>query len=310
MTITNLNVFQSGTLASVTPVNENFETLRVGVNTLETTITNNRTYLDGKVTEINTSIANSVKGMKTAGEVFCVNKGPIDAYGTPIALCGGGTTFGCSTNIIATNIDGETFTPTSIPYISLDGYADGLYHAFLDKDGGLEVFAATIYRQKTQPSGVLNNIWLDTSSVPLKAKRYTASGWADFLKVPVGYVIMASNSIQTIVTFPYNQNGYNINRDSIVPVVYAPDFSKGVGKANNVNYYADSYGWAYVYYIGASANATGYFNINGVSFPVAYSQFAGSAYGAGGAYFVPIPVGSTYSASGAHTFTFYPAITY
>lgn len=310
MTITNLNVFQSGTLASVTPVNENFETLRVGINTLETTVTNNRTYLDGKVTEINTSIANSVKGMKTAGEVFCINKGPVDAYGNAIALGAVDYIIGCSNQIVATDINGETFTPASIPNISLYGYADGLYHVFLDKDGGLEAFATTIYRQKIAPPGVLNNIWLDTSSVPLKAKRYTSDGWVDFLKVPVGYITMANNAVQTATTFIYNQNGYNINRDSIIPVLYAPNFAAGVNKSNNVSYYADTYGWAFVYYVSAATNATGYFGINGLTFPVSYSQFLGSAYGSGGGYFVPIPIGSTYSASGAHTFIFYPAITY
>ena len=140
--------------------------------------------------------------MKTSGEVFCVNKGPVDIYGNPVALWWSGYTLACSTPIVATNIEGETFSPAAVASVSLSGYADGLYHVFIDKDGVLEVFATTIYRQKTQPAGVLNNVWLDTSSTPLKAKRYTADGWVDFLKVPVGYVTMSNNAVQTGVTFP------------------------------------------------------------------------------------------------------------
>ena len=49
MTVTTLNTFQAGTLASPTPVNQNFETLRVAVNTIEQTVTSNKTYLDTKL---------------------------------------------------------------------------------------------------------------------------------------------------------------------------------------------------------------------------------------------------------------------
>ena len=52
MTIPSLEVLENGTLADVTPLNTNFERLRVGVNTNESSINNLNTNLQDLSTEV------------------------------------------------------------------------------------------------------------------------------------------------------------------------------------------------------------------------------------------------------------------
>lgn len=311
MTISNLNVLQSGTVASVTPLNENFETIRVAVNTVEQSVTTNRTYLDNKVTQINSSIESSLKNSKTTGEVFCVNSGSTDSNGNPAILSYSGSTLSFSGSFIAKNINGDTLNATSVSNKSLSSYADGTYKVFIDLDKNVEIFSCTIYKSKSAPaSPSINTIWLNTSKVPLEAKRYTASGWQDFLKIPVGTVTVSSGAITGVTTFSYNQNGYSVNKETCPFVVFSPDFSKGVNKTNGTSYTADNYGWLYVYYLGYAANASSKVTIDGIEFTVSYVQFAGSAYGCGEGMFIPINKGSTYSATGTTKYVFYPARVY
>ena len=305
MTITNLNVFQSGTLASVTPVNENFETLRVAVNSVEQNVTSNRTYLDNKITEVNSTIANAVNGTKTSGAVFCVNNGPIDVYGEPGILNISGTTLSFNVPFKATNINGNTLEPAFISSVSVSGYADGIYNVFVDLNGNTEILNNTIYRQPKAPLGVINNIWLDTSSAPLKAKRYTSDGWVDFLKIPLGYFRIVSGAVTEVKTLNYNQNGYNINSSSNFPM---PDYKKGVSKANEVAYTAETSGWLYVYYAGHFNSATASITIDGVSFNITMLYYLQTSCGSGAGMFIPVAKGSVYIGYGIGDFRFYPAV--
>ena len=52
MTISSLNILENGTLADVTPVNQNFETLRTGVNTNESNISGLSSDLQDLTTEV------------------------------------------------------------------------------------------------------------------------------------------------------------------------------------------------------------------------------------------------------------------
>ena len=305
MTIANLNVFQSGTLASVTPVNENFETLRVAVNTVEQSVTSNRTYLDNKIVEINSSIESAVNSTKTTGVIFCVNNGPYDEYGDPCILSISGTTLSFGVPFNATNINGDTIEAESISSVSISGYVDGTYNVFVDLEGNTEILNNTILRQPKTPTNELNKIWLDTSSAPLKAKRYTSEGWKDFLKIPLGCFTIESGSVTEVKTFDYNQNGYNLNSSSLFMM---PDYKKGVSKTNGVSYTAETSGWLYVYYASHFANATASITIDGQSFNIAMVYYAQTSCGSGGGMFIPINKGSVYVGSGISDFRFYPTV--
>ena len=233
MTIANLNVFQSGTVASPTPVNENFETVRVAVNTLEQTVTNNRTYLDNKLAQVNTNIANSKISSKTAGAIFCVNSGNFDENGNPEILTVTNTTLSFATPFSVTNIEGNSVTVSELDDISLSGYDDGTYNVFIDIEGEIEILKNTVYRQSAEPDTVINTIWLDTSKSPLSAKRYTSNGWANFLKVLIGTFVINEGVVTSVTTSPYNQNGYNLTTESIFLM---PDYTKGINKTNGVEY--------------------------------------------------------------------------
>ena len=310
MTVTNLNVFQSGTIASATPINENFEDLRVAVNTVEQSVTSNRTYLDNQINTINSSITTAVNGVKTTGELFCINSGKVNSAGTPNILSHSGLTVSFASPFTGTNISGSSATFTNIPSVSLSGYADGTYNVFIDLNGNIEILANTVYRQKTAPTGTLNNIWLDTSKMPLSAKRYTSSGWQDFLKIPLGRIYIENGAISAVGTFEYNQNGFNFNKNTMPCVLYAPDFARGVNKTADTSYTAETYGWLYIYYLGYAVNKTSSITIDGQTLKVSYVQFLGSAYGCGEGMFIPINKGSTYSATNTSEFVFYPARLY
>ena len=305
MTITNLNIFQSGTLASVTPVNENFETLRVAVNSVEQSVTSNRTYLDNKITEVNSTITNAVNGAKTGGAIFCVNNGPVDENGEPCILNISATTLSFNVPFKATNINGNTLESDFISSVSVSGYADGTYNVFVDLDGNTEVLNNTIDRQPKAPSGVLNNIWLDTSSTPLKAKRYTSEGWDDFLKIPLGYFVVENGTVTEVKTLRYNQNGYDVNSSSNFPM---PDYKKGVSKSNEVEYTAETSGWLYAYYSGHFNSATASITIDGVSFNITMLYYLQTSCGSGAGMFIPVAKGSVYTGHGIGSFRFYPVI--
>jgi len=306
MTVTNLNVFQSGTLASVTPVNENFETLRVAINTVEQANATNRTYIDTKIAQTNSSISSSVKSAKISGEVFCVNSGSFDVNGIPAIMSISGMTLSFATPFVATNINGDVLNASIISDVSLSGYADGTYNVFVDTDENRTILKNTIYRQDTQPTAVLNDVWLNTSKLPLEAKIYTSDGWSEFLKIPVGYFVVSSGNVTTLVTNNYNQNGYNLNTKTGFPM---PNYSKKIVQSSGVSYTSTIPGWLFVYARIYAANATANIQIDGVTYSLNEGSWYGTYYSNGMAVFIPVPVGTTYSGHNVNTLYFIPAIT-
>ena len=306
MTITTLNTFQAGTLASPTPVNQNFETLRVAVNTIEQTVTNNRTYLDNKLSEVNTNISNTGISSKTAGTLFCVNNGPFDENEIPKILDITGLVLSFNTPFSATNVEGNTVNVTSLDDISLSGYENGTYNVFVDLEGEITILKNTVYRQANKPSNTLNTVWLNTSKNPLSAKIYTSNGWTNFLKIPVGSFVVESGAVTGFATNPYNQNGYNLTSES---VFLMPDYTKGVNKSNGVIYTAETNGWIYAYFNQLGGVAASSLKIDGVSMTVSSINFLNVYYGTGNAVFFPIAKGSVYKGTSLSSLIFFPSKT-
>ena len=306
MTITTLNTFQAGTLASPTPVNQNFETIRVAVNSIEQTVTNNKTYLDNKLSEVNTNIANTGISSKTAGAIFCVNSGSFDENKIPDILNINGLVLSFNTPFNATNIEGNTITVSSLDEISLSGYEDGTYNVFVDLEGEITILKNAIFRQAKKPTETLNTVWLDTSKNPLCAKIYTSNGWSDFLKIPVGFFTIADGAATIVVTNPYNQNGYNLSTECVFPM---PDYKKGVNKSNGVVYTAETNGWVYAYFNQLGGVASSSLTIDGATMTVSSVNFLNVYYGTGNAVFFPIAKDSVYSGSSLTTLVFFPSKT-
>ena len=305
MTVTNLNIFQSGTIAAVTPVNENFETLRVAVNSVEQTVTENRTYLNNKVSEINGKIDDSTNSIKTSGEIFCINSGSFNASGKPEILTVSGTTLSFVTPFSGRNIKGKTLDATTVSDVSILGLTDGTHNVFIDLNGAAEVLNNTIYRQDTEPTAVINDIWVNTSKAPITAKIYTNSGWEEFLKIPIGSLTVSSGDVTSVTTFNYNQNGYNINTASLFPM---PDYTKGVNKTNGTTYTAATHGWIFAFYAGANSGSAS-LTIDGTSFIVSSLTYTGVLYGTGNGIIFPIGKGSKYKGTNLTTYKFFPTKT-
>ena len=306
MTITTLNTFQSGTLASPAPVNENFETLRVAINTIEQSVSNNRTYLDNKLNEVNKNISNTTISSKTAGTVFCVNSGPFDENEIPNILNVNGLVLSFNTPFTVTNIEGNTVNITTLDDIALSGYEDGTYNVFVDLEGEITILKNVIYRQSNKPSETLNTVWLNTSKNPLSATIYTSNDWSDFLKIPIGSFEIDNGAVTTFTTNSYNQNGYNITTESTFPM---PDYSKGINKTNGVTYTAETTGWIYAYFSQLGGVASSTITIDGTVMTVSSVNFLNVYYGTGNAVIFPIAKGSTYKGSSLSAFVFFPAKT-
>ena len=301
MTVTNLNIFQSGTLASVTPVNENFETLRIAVNTVEQSTISNRTYINNKISEVNSNLTS----LKTVGEVFCINKGNlINDLATILKITENTLSF--YTPFYGTNTNGDMVEVTNLSDISISGYTDGTYNVYVDLNGEIEILKGTLYRQASTPTPNVDDVWLNTSNAPLSAKRYTSNGWETFLKIPIGYFTINNGSVTSTVTYGYNQNGYRINSASLFPM---PDYTKGVNKTNDVTYTAETSGWLYGYYYGARVSKIAKITIDNQELNITHVFIPDLGDGCGSGGIIPIAKGSTYKGTNFLTFMFFPAQT-
>ena len=303
MTVTNLNIFQSGTLASVAPVNQNFETLRVAINSVEQSVNSNRTYLDGKIEEMTETVSNTVNAAKVAGRLFCVNSGHCDSAGYANIIYTSGDTLYFVTPFEATNIEGKTANIASVEPVLISGLADGLYNVFVDMEGVAEVAKNLIYRQPTTPSCLVGDVWLDTSKNPLKAKQYTSSGWEDFLKIPVGYFVKSGGAVTSVITHGFEQNGYELNANSFYPF---PDYTAGIGKVSGVSYVAEYHGWLYMYGSTFAENKLYSVTLNGLTYTVGNAGIYGSYYNMGNAMLIPVSKGTSYSFTNVDSAIFFP----
>lgn len=306
MTVTNLNIFQSGTIASVVPVNENFETLRVAINSVEQNLSEQRNYLNKKVDEINENIEETSKAQKCSGNVFCVNSGNLDASGKPCILSVSGTTLSFITPFVATNIDGETINFTSVSDISISGYSQGRYNVFVDLDSGVEIIENKIFRTEKTPDAQLNDVWFDLSQSPLSAKKLTTSGWEDFKKIPLGCFVVSENGKITVATNLYNQNGYSITANGVFPM---PDYTKGISLVCNVEYKAETSGWIYAYHYSERSNLNVGVSIDGQFVTTTNVFFSNLSGGTGNGVMLPVAKGSVYSAKNLSVLKFFPVKT-
>lgn len=204
--------------------------------------------------------------------------------------------------LVVANLKGEIATKTTLNSISLNGKTDGDYNIFAPIDGDAYVLKNKIYRQAKVPTMLENDIWLDTSTEPLKAFKYNGTENIEFNDVPVGTVTMNDGVIKTLVTNPYNQNGYNVTALSEDWAKSLPDYSKGINKANGQSYLADTNGWLF-----ASSNlysSSCQINIDEIVVAGMYGQNDGYPIAQ---VMAPVAKNSTYVLTG-QTLKFYPCV--
>ena len=123
-------------------------------------------------------------------------------------------------SLTATTANNISFTLSQPFGADLTGYPDGVYNVFIGADGVSDVYNNVIYRQTTQPEGELNDVWFKTLE-PTHAYRYNGSMWVGYDKVPVGQATVTDGNITDVLTFDFNQNGYNVNAQTLAtPATY------------------------------------------------------------------------------------------
>lgn len=241
--------FIPGTKAKANEVNSNFSKVTDYLTELNADLINTSTAL----TSVQSDLAQTKTLLQEGRTKFCVNS----STGTLITASGTSLYFNSSFTI--TNSKGITATISSVQPINCQSFTNGTHNIFIGLDGSSEHFANTIYKQKTEPATKnIDDIWLNTSLEPIFAGKWNGSIWQEYLKVPVGNIVIASGAITSTSIFPYNQNGYNINQLSsaltdlsalsqtgknTITNLIMPDYTRAATKAWNTVIQAESDGW-------------------------------------------------------------------
>ncbi|MDD3420382.1 MAG: hypothetical protein PHE78_07285, partial [Candidatus Gastranaerophilales bacterium] len=94
---------------------------------------------------------------------------------------------------------------------------DGVYNIYMGTDGSMEILSGSLSYGKALPEGSIEGqVHYLTSGEPAFAKKYNGSLWGNYEKVPVGKVTVSGGVITSVVTNPYNQNNYDLNRNSFL----------------------------------------------------------------------------------------------
>lgn len=128
-------------------------------------------------------------------------------------------------NLVVTNTE-KTFEKSYLEPIAVE--TDGTYNVFISETENLYTLANTIYRQKTEPIAVENDVWLDASIQPYKAYKFNGTTWEDFKDVPIGSMVVEGEIITSVETLPYNNaevNEPSDTRPAVVVETYKNDTS-------------------------------------------------------------------------------------
>lgn len=160
---------------------------------------------------------------------FAINSGNVDSSGNADILEIDGSISGKLNfkiggsnyiSLTATTATGSTFTLSSISSISMATYADGTWEIFVNSAGTILVLPNAITRSKVFPASPVNGaVHLDTSKELLQAAKYDGSAWQLFNSVHLGTVVVASGVITSVITAPYNYNGYHVNKKNDVVII-------------------------------------------------------------------------------------------
>lgn len=329
-----LITFVPGTKAKADEVNSNFSTLsdaikakaaKMGDSTQNFSVADatDSTHAVNKsqLTNLSNNLTDEINKF---GTKFCVKSGyTTNGVGDLFSYSGLKITpkiAGTYGSLVIVDYAGTQTTISTAPTtIDLTGNSSGTYNIFINSSGELYILNNTIYKQAERPTMVVNDVWLNTSAEPLKCIKYSGTGDSIFTDVPLGKVTIASNSISSIETFPFNQNGYNVtaqtelgagtNLASSISNLIMPDYANGSSKSWATVYQASSDGYLYIW-----ANFGSTLNIsldNSTWIKVQYSWFSDQGYSSSS--FIPIPKGIYYKATSSSTtssnsLVFYPCL--
>ena len=240
------NIFVAGTKAKAQEVNENFvsiqeelekKALKEGSQTQTFYVANatedgqavSKNQMQNFVNETNNSTLAKIGVDKLS---LFANSGNTDEEGNAelITFSDLELTFLVGNNYpsLKGNLLGENIEITEIENFSLSGFANGKYNIFVNKNGEISVLSNNIYIQPKQPTLILNDVWVDTSSVPDKITQFDGSNKINFDKLLIGKVTIENSQITSVTTVPYNSKEVTVvnqNHNAQIVETYVCDHS-------------------------------------------------------------------------------------
>ena len=184
---------------------------------------------DGVITGDGSGLTGVVSAAQVSYTPFSVNSGNTDTDGngdlivtddSPTSIefkVGDGTGY---KPITFTNAKGKTTTLEAINSYDLSQTDNGTYLVYITENATAVTLTskdAVIYHQKTAPTSPNpTDIWLDTSSEGLTSYIRQSGTWEEINLVPIAQITVNNHIVQSAVTLPYNQNGYEINANTKV----------------------------------------------------------------------------------------------
>lgn len=312
-----LTEFVPGTKAKAQEVNANFSILKDAINS-KASKNGDSTQIFSVASatadlhavnkkQLDTLANDFTAGLNKGSTKFCVKsgnltsgKGDLFSYDVLRITPKIGGTYA---SLIFCDYEGTVTTISSTPAaISMTGKPDGVYNIYIKADGTLYTLGNKIYRQPARPTMLDGDIWFNTSIEPLNCIKYDGTSDIKFLDMPLGKVTIANSIITALETFAFNQNGYNVNMNTLSGKF---DYANPVNKSVNTNYTAECDGILYETGFSTEGNTT--ITIDGV----AYTNIGYSVQGEYVGMFVPISKGQIYSFSGnaGRVYQFIPHIT-
>jgi len=309
-----LTEFIPGTKAKAQEVNANFAILKDAVNakaggngdsTQAFSVANatadmhavNKRQLDAIETDFIAEIGKSSNKFCVKSGNLTAGKGDLFSYDVLRIIPKIG---GAYASLVFSDYEGTITTISTTPSeLSMTGKPDGDYNIYIKPDGALYTLKNKIYKQPSRPTMIDGDVWFNTSIEPFNCIKYDGTNDFEFLDMPLGRVTVASSVITSLKTFPFNQNGYNINANT---PGYKYDYANPVSKSAGVTYTAEVDGL--VYACGSNTSTSCVITIDGVDYTIHISSSQGSIAGGG----LPLICGQTYSFSAGSTFRFIPLV--
>ena len=261
------HTFVAGTKAKAEEVNANFSAVKTALDSkalqtgdsatkfavadaTEAFHAVSKSQFDDAVTTLNADMANKNKLIP-----FCAVSGNVNSEGQAdllsfelleVSFNVGGT----YPNLVISSVDECCYELSEVNTINMSGSADGVYNVFVSSSGTAYAKANKIYVQKTSPTLLVDDVWLDISKEPVKAYSYNGTENIAFNDVPVGTINVSEGAITEVATNPYNQNKYNLNVSYLyededyhnaIVTWNTPDYANGVDLDLTTTYYTVPY---------------------------------------------------------------------
>lgn len=319
------NIFLAGTKAIASDVNENFNAIKNEINSQNDSFLSLKANFEDVADYVNGNLREELINLvKTCHALFCVNSGHTDEDGEAdllaidtvnenrIVFKVSDGLDGALEPITFSNAAGDMATRTYLTPIDMSNSSDGEYIICAKTVGSPYAIKGNLYKCKYEPSMKSGDIWLDTSTIPYKAWYHNGINKYVFEDVPVGVAIIEDGNLTTVATFPYNQNGIDINADSKLSAASClvksilhyskPDYNSASEKEAGTEYSAEQDGFLMLQTNFDTQENAG-LKIGNLTF----NFETGNAQSAQ-AFLYPIAKGTTYKASGCATVYFLPHI--